>query len=495
MRKNISELYIIYYTENVEIKLKDGKKIPSRVMEIFDYLYRNKYRMEPFEKHFLYSYKLFFTDPHDSVAVRSISNVNIAFGNKYDQPISVILGKMNLAHYASGNDVLIEEKFLLEAEEKSRGIQSLLYRLMPLYELMVHYKNRGQYQVAVEWGRKAMFPKGTDFSTYMDVYGQLSECFEELGEVDSALKWMKVDNSKFREISRSHDVDMQEFYIDQQKKVIEEKHQAIIKIRWFAVLLICTSIIVLFLWRKNERINKELFKKNKSLEYSLETMKNFSHILSHDLRAPIHSIRNLTENILEEDERISEDSKESLELIHLCSSNSIALITNIMVYIRSENVKVRKEYVVFDEVFSNVKNNLMYEIEHSNGEVLVADDFPKTIFGNKILLVQLFQNLIQNAIKYRRDEVSPLVEVSFQSGEEFEEVRITDNGMGIKPAKIEGLIDAFAQSEFKSIEKGIGLGLSISRSITDIHDGEIKVSSEYGKSTAICLVFPKGTLN
>ena len=344
-------------------------------------------------------------------------------------------------------------------------------------------------------GRKTKFPKGTDFSTYLDVYGQLSECFEELGEIDSALKWMKVDNQKFREISRSHDVDMQEFYIDQQKEVIEEKHRSIVKIRWFAILLACASLIVLFLWRKNKGINKELFKKNQSLEYSLETMENFSHILSHDLKAPIHSIRNLTENILEEDERISEDSKESLELIHLCSSNSIALITNIMVYIRSKNVEVRKEHVECKEIFSSVESNLLYEIEHSKGSVIIADDFPQTIFGNKILLIQLFQNLIQNAIKYRRDDVSPLVQVSFIGNEGFGEVVIMDNGMGIKAHKIDGLTEAFAQSEFNSIEKGIGLGLSISRNIIDIHDGELKVSSEHGKSTTISLISPKGTFN
>jgi len=152
IQKHISELYIIYYTENIERKLSEGKKVPDRVQDIFDYLDKNKYRMEPFEKRFLYSYKLFFTDPNDMVAVRSISEMNIAFGNEYDQPISVILGKMNLATYEKDMDVLTAEKYLLEAEEKSRSIESLLYRLMPLYELMVHYKNRGQYQKAVECG-------------------------------------------------------------------------------------------------------------------------------------------------------------------------------------------------------------------------------------------------------------------------------------------------------------------------------------------------------
>jgi tetratricopeptide (TPR) repeat protein len=317
MQKNFSELFIIYYTENVERKLNEGRGIPDRIEEIFDYLDKNKHRMEPFEKHFLYSYRLFFTDPHDTVAMYSISAANVAFGNNYDQPVSVIIDKINLSIYDGKTNVLIAEKYLLEAEEKSRNVERLLYRLMPLYKLMVHYKKYGQYEEAVKWGRKARFPKGTDFSTYLDVYGQLSQCFEELGEVDSALKWMKVDNRKFREISRSHDVDMQEFYIDQQKIVIKEKNQAIVIIRWALDLLICASLIFLFLWRKNKRINKELFRKNQSLEHSLETLKNFSHILSHDLRAPIYSIRNLTENILEEDERIPEDSKESLELIYV----------------------------------------------------------------------------------------------------------------------------------------------------------------------------------
>jgi signal transduction histidine kinase len=155
-------------------------------------------------------------------------------------------------------------------------------------------------------------------------------------------------------------------------------------------------------------------------------------------------------------------------------------------------VKVEKEDVECEEIFSSVESNLLYKTEHNQATVVVADNFPKTIVGNKILLIQLFQNLIQNAIKYRRDEISPVVQVSFESGEVFETVRIIDNGMGISPDKINGLTEAFVQSEFNSIEKGIGLGLSISRSIMKIHGGEIKISSEYGKGTTICLIFPKG---
>lgn len=492
IRKSFSELYIIYYTESVERKLNNGDEISERVEEIFQYLEKNKGRMEPFEKQFLYSYRLFFADPRDTTAIVSMSKANVDFGNKYDQPISVIVGEVRLAkyHWEIG-DTLTAEKYLVEAEKKSKEVESLLYSLIPPYELMVHYKNRGQYEKAVEWGRKAQFPKGTNFSTYLDVYGQLSECFEELGEVDSVLKWMKVDNRKFREISRLHDRDMQEFYIDQQRKVIIEKNEAIVKIRWIAGLLILTLVIILFLWRRNKRINRELSAKNQSLELSLQTMENFSHILSHDLRAPIHSIRNLTENILEEDIQMSEDSKESLQLIHLCSSNSIALITNIMVYIRSKNVEMTKEHVECEEIFSTVQSNLLYEIVHSGAQITITDGFPETIYGNKVLLIQLFQNLIQNAIKYRREGLVPEVKLSFESNQNAEEIRIVDNGMGIKPDKVNGLLDAFAQSEFSSIEKGIGLGLSISRNIMRLHDGDITISSEHGESTTVCLIFPK----
>lgn len=480
-----SELFTIYYSESIEKRILNGEELPPRVYELFGNLKVNEGKMQPFELAKYYSYQIYFTNSLNYNRHIQLSNKIIQFGIKNDQPVAIVVGKLNLAKHLDSEKKI---NVLMEAEKQVSQIQTLRKMLEVRYDLMIYYKDEGDYDNAIKWGKKACFPGETDYSNYFDTYGQISELYEQRGDIDSALYYKKIDYNKYQSVSRVHDEAMQSFFIEKLNKNIEDKKYEIRKNHWFIWSLSITSIAIILLAFRNLKINKILQSKNQSLESSLQTTENFSHILSHDLRAPMYSIKNVSSYLIEDEKTISKDGQESLGIIKECCENSILLITNIMTYIQSKDKEVSTSRVELAVVFKQAEINLN-EIIETSGATIKYGELPQFINGNKVLLVQLIQNVFQNAIKYRKDDIPMLLEVSYQKSNSNGTIVISDNGIGIKESQIQSLLKAFSQKEFVSVESGIGLGLSICSNIMKHHKGKFLIESEEGVGTSVKLQF------
>lgn len=485
-----NKLYIIYYTYDVEKKLNEGEALPKEVDELIKKLESYQNTMLPYEVFKYYNYLIFFSSLEEQKKDFEISKNLIELGKTYNFPTASINGHIYSADYYNYiQDSINEKKHLMLAHSETKKIQYIYPILWTRYKIMDYYDTRKDYKNAKYWAIKTLFPDGTDYSNYFDIYGRLSAIYEKTGQIDSAYYYKKIDYKKYKEISRSHDNNMESLLIKNMEDNISHK-ELIIKRNYILISGVFLGLLLVgFLLYKNRKINNQLIQQNKELEESYATLENFSHILSHDLKAPIRSINHLTTFIEEDEEQLSEEGKENLNLIKQSSNNAYMLINNIMTYLHSKNTTIEKEQHSLKNLIENAKNNLIPTIIATK-TLIIFENLPEKIYGNSMLLTQLFQNLIQNSIKYRKKDTSPIITISYKKEKSYGILLFHDNGIGIKQEKQQTIFKAFTQEKFVSPEEGIGLGLSICKNIMDHHNGKISVESKKGSGTTLLLHFP-----
>lgn len=129
-----------------------------------------------------------------------------------------------------------------------------------------------------------------------------------------------------------------------------------------------------------------------------------------------------------------------------------------------------------------VKNNLTERIKKASAELKVPeDDF--YFYGKRMQLVQLFQNLIGNAIKYQNGKDLPRVVIKAEESERKIRISIIDNGIGISSENLEKIFEPFKRLHANAEYKGSGIGLATCKKIVENFDSELHVTSEPGKGS------------
>ncbi|MZH03719.1 MAG: hypothetical protein F3745_10090 [Nitrospinae bacterium] len=208
------------------------------------------------------------------------------------------------------------------------------------------------------------------------------------------------------------------------------------------------------------------------LKQSNQDLESFATIASHDLMAPVRKIINFSEKLLEGGERFTKDDVFILDKILHAGKTMSLLINDILEYSRLAGHSVAFDRVNLNDVVSEVKTVLSDQISAANGDI----DFESLpiIEANKTQMVQLFQNLISNSLKYSKENIPPVVKISSTKGEDgFITLSLKDNGLGIK--------DEYSDLVFKPFERlnpqieGTGMGLSICKKVVVSHGGDITV--------------------
>ncbi len=156
------------------------------------------------------------------------------------------------------------------------------------------------------------------------------------------------------------------------------------------------------------------------------------------------------------------------------------LITGILEYSRLTSAgKSKEESVSTEEILKTVLQNLQAAIEQT-GAAVTHDDLPR-VAGHRLQLVQLFQNLIANAIKYRRQGVPPRIHISARAEGPMWKFCVEDNGIGIDQKYHSDVFGMFKQ--LGTAQEGVGVGLAVSKRIVEQHGGEISVTSKLGEGS------------
>lgn len=211
------------------------------------------------------------------------------------------------------------------------------------------------------------------------------------------------------------------------------------------------------------------------LESKSKEMEQFAYVASHDLREPLLTIRGYTE-LLDEDfsEDWDEDAKSVLVFIQNAVNRMDALIHGLLDYSRLSQVK-QLSAVKLDDVLQDVQEDLAAVI-HSNDALIIVEKMP-IVKGYPLEIKLLFQNLISNAIKFKKEGISPKIEISGKKIDKGWQFLVKDNGIGMEKRNLEKIFNIFSRLHSKEKYPGTGIGLANCKKIAELHNGQIWVES------------------
>ncbi|MBY8982857.1 MAG: GHKL domain-containing protein, partial [Candidatus Lokiarchaeota archaeon] len=231
----------------------------------------------------------------------------------------------------------------------------------------------------------------------------------------------------------------------------------------------------------------------RKLALSNEELEEFAYIVSHDLKNPLHTISGFLE-LLRQKYKSSLD-EEALEIIDLCLKSGEKmkkLIVNLLDYSRLSTKMESLEEIDCNRIMKDVLFNLKSTIEKT--KAIVTYDYLPTVIGDESQLTQLFQNLIDNAIKFHGIE-SPKVHVSIKQDSKKWIFSISDNGIGINPQNYELIFKIFKRLHTQEEYPGSGIGLAFCKKIVKRHRGKIWIKSKINEGSTFYFTIPKSVIS
>ncbi|MDV3347238.1 ATP-binding protein [Leptothoe sp. LEGE 181152] len=227
------------------------------------------------------------------------------------------------------------------------------------------------------------------------------------------------------------------------------------------------------------------------LERSNAELKKFAYIASHDLQEPLNQVANFVQLLeMRYSEELDQDAKEFINYAVGGVHQMQTLIDDVLLYSKVDIQGIDCALTEVDVALEKALKNLQGRI-HETGAVVTYDTMP-TLVADGTQLMQLFQNLIGNAIKFRRSEVSPTIHVGVDREEDSWLFSVRDNGIGIDPEFFERIFVIFQRLHTRDEYPGSGMGLAICKKIADCHRGRIWVDSAVGQGATFYFTLPVG---
>ncbi len=225
------------------------------------------------------------------------------------------------------------------------------------------------------------------------------------------------------------------------------------------------------------------------LERSNKELEQFAYIASHDLQEPLRKVKNFAE-LFAKKYTGSLDEKAD-QYISYMTSGADRMQNLILDLLNFSRVATRgKEFVITDlnEVVKRSVENLQYTIEENKANI-ICEKLP-IIKADDSQMMQVFQNLISNAIKFKSDK-DPLIEIKAVDKKDHWQFSVNDNGIGFDMQYADRIFEVFQRLHSKEAYKGTGIGLAICKKIIERRKGKIWAESEIGKGTTFYMELPK----
>ena len=231
------------------------------------------------------------------------------------------------------------------------------------------------------------------------------------------------------------------------------------------------------------------------LEAANKELDAFAHTVSHDLRAPLRLItacvRFLREDHMKE---FGPEVRNYIQRIDKGVQRLQSMIDDLLKLSRISRIRNPYEDTDMGQLVRSVVERLEYDIEHNNVDLVIARNMP-VISCDCIKMAEVFQNLINNAIKFSSREnrnKRPRIEIGYQDFSPREHLFwVTDNGIGIEEKYHKQVFELFRRTEEAKGYDGTGAGLSIVKKVIDDHGGDIWIESQLGEGTTFKFTIPK----
>jgi signal transduction histidine kinase len=226
------------------------------------------------------------------------------------------------------------------------------------------------------------------------------------------------------------------------------------------------------------------------LEKSNQELTDFANIASHDLKAPIRGILSFSQ-LLEKRNKNKFDERdfEYINFIKSSSYQSLALVEGLLSYSKIDKNLGKPQKVDIKDAINIALSNMKLLIEEKKADIQITE-LP-TVVAHQLLIIQLFQNLINNGLKYNENECPKIVIGSFKNEHDSLTYFVKDNGIGIAEEYQKEVFAMFRRLHSTSQYEGSGIGLAFCTRIIDTYKGQIWLKSEIGKGTTFFFTLPQ----
>lgn len=240
-------------------------------------------------------------------------------------------------------------------------------------------------------------------------------------------------------------------------------------------------------FKLNQELEQRVRERTEQLDSSNKELRSFSYTVSHDLKAPLRAITGFAE-ALQEDcmDRLDDEHRAYLERIIQSARKMGCLIDDLLTYSRIGRAAVNLHPVSLNELMKRIGEEFRPTIESIGGTLSIVEDLP-VVRADPSLLTQVFSNLLDNALTYRRRDVPLEVRIGWIRKESSAVICVRDNGIGIAPEHHERIFEVFQRLHSDHVYPGTGIGLANVKKALELQGGRVWVESELGKGSTFCV--------
>jgi PAS domain S-box-containing protein len=241
---------------------------------------------------------------------------------------------------------------------------------------------------------------------------------------------------------------------------------------------------------EKKRLELRLQEKTIRLEESNKKLEEFTHVVSHDLKEPLRTIEAFSQFLLEDyPDKIDEEGQGYLNRIKKASARMKNLIDDLLKLSRIGTKQEPLERVDVNEILEEVREVMSSRLQSQNVQLALVQTYP-IMLSSRTRLIELFSNLISNAIKYN-DKADKQIEVGWQDERDVYQFWVKDNGMGIEAQYLERIFELFERLNPRDDYESTGAGLAICKRIVEEFGGRIWAESVVGAGSTFCFTIPK----
>ena len=221
-----------------------------------------------------------------------------------------------------------------------------------------------------------------------------------------------------------------------------------------------------------------------------EIKNDFINNMTHELKTPIASISLAAQMLNDPSVSKSEQMQKHLGTVINDESKRLRFLVEKVLQMSMFD---KKKELDLNEMVENIANSFTLRVEHTGGKVYTdIEAIDSSIYVDEVHFQNVIFNLMDNAVKYRKPDEALNITMKTWNDDQYLYLSITDTGIGMKKENLKKIFDKFYRVHTGNVHdvKGFGLGLAYVKKIVDLHDGDIKVESEFGKGTTFTIKLP-----
>ncbi|WP_372774982.1 tetratricopeptide repeat protein [Mangrovibacterium sp.] len=338
-----------------------------------------------------------------------------------------------------------------------------------------------------------------------DIYSSLSEVYLNLKNLSKAVamqkKQIELQDSllsgaikiKMEQLQSIYEIDEKNNEIAQLEKQHEITFLRLRQHQTSQIIMISAIFLALFIAGIIYFFYTKLRRKNDQLNEAIATKDKFFSIVAHDLRGPIGSALGLSEFLIEEIEAKNYETVGTYaSAFNQTLSDSFTLLNNLLAWSRSQlqRMEFNPQFLSTSQIINETIGLFSSPIEKKQISVATNIEHDLQFKADEGMIKTILRNLISNAIKYCNENGE--IKVDFYKDGKSVVLSVSDNGIGMKPEKVENLysLEMHSSSPGTSGEQGTGLGLILVKDFVQKHHGEIRIDSTPGIGTTFTILFP-----